>query len=642
MLSPGSLSLISDLIHVIHFILGGFMPFFRLLGLSVLGALLGATSTYSLPSGGGLTNSSNTGATVTGANLIPGPISFPSDFMVSIKSFGAVGDGVTDDTAAIQKALSYGRANPTANYMHSAKALFFPAGTYLVHDTLNWVGCCVTLQGAGSSTTVIRLAPGSAGFGDSTNPKPLILTPQGNESFHENIWDLKIEIGGSNAGATAVSYVSNNTGSIHNVLITSDDGRGHTGIDLTRAWAGPLMLRDVEIHGFDYGIDLNYAEYSSTLESITLMHQNQIGIRNVSQQLSIRRLYSVNSVAAVTNHGGFITLLDAELQGGSPYVSAVRTNSTMYVRNVTSSGYRATLEDGSTSKLLLIAGPITEHLVGKPQTLTASNNMVSLGLEVSETPSFTSTSLSDWGTFVPTRVNDASGLQPALNSGKGTLYFGQASYTFWNGAEATVPDSVNRIVGFSTGIEGAGIRLVITSNSSQPLIIEQFGYGLTIDHRGSRPVVIKDAQVTYLSSPGAGNLFLEDVQVMKPIVVQAGQQVWARQLDDEFKGTKILNNGGSLWILGLKTEQPGTVINTTEGGKTELLGALIYPACLVSASETAFQSSDSQVSYMYTELAYYTGWGHSIQVVEQVSGGTANIASPARFNYRMPLFIGQQ
>ena len=109
--------------------------------------------------------------------------------MTSVKSYGAVGDGVTDDTAAIQTALADGRSDPTANYNGMPKALYFPPGVYLVRDTLQWVGCCVTLQGSGASSSKIRLAPDSNGFGDLSNPKPLILTPnvKGNESAHQNI-----------------------------------------------------------------------------------------------------------------------------------------------------------------------------------------------------------------------------------------------------------------------------------------------------------------------------------------------------------------------------------------------------------------------------------------------------------------------
>lgn len=47
--------------------------------------------------------------------------------LISVKDFGAVGDGTTDDTNAIQSAL---------NYCAGGKGLFIPAGVYIISDTL--------------------------------------------------------------------------------------------------------------------------------------------------------------------------------------------------------------------------------------------------------------------------------------------------------------------------------------------------------------------------------------------------------------------------------------------------------------------------------------------------------------------------
>jgi hypothetical protein len=211
-----------------------------------------------------------------------------------------------------------------------------------------------------------------------------------------------------------------------------------------------------------------------------------------------------------------------------------------------------------------------------------------------------------------------------------------------------VPDTVDRIVGFSSvvnlgaGTNGGGIRFVVTSNSTTPLIIEQFGYGIKIDHRGSRPVVLKDAFINdYASYPGAGKLFLEDIGI-NSFNVQKGQQAFVRQLDNEISATKISNLGGSLWILGLKTEKAGTVINTASGGQTELLGGLIYPAVPVPSTQAAFVSTDAQTSYIYKESVYCSGCGYSIQVQETRSGDTKQITSPNNNSFRMPLFIGKQ
>ena len=81
------------------------------------------------------------------------------DQFATVKDFGAVGDGITDDTAAINRALYqlYCReVNPAIR-----RSLFFPAGVYLVTGTIN-VPPYATLQGEGPRNSIIQMAAGSA------------------------------------------------------------------------------------------------------------------------------------------------------------------------------------------------------------------------------------------------------------------------------------------------------------------------------------------------------------------------------------------------------------------------------------------------------------------------------------------------
>jgi hypothetical protein len=56
------------------------------------------------------------------------------DSYAVITDFGATGDGSTDDTAAINRALS--QLYTVQNNTQVRRSLFFPAGTYIVTDTI--------------------------------------------------------------------------------------------------------------------------------------------------------------------------------------------------------------------------------------------------------------------------------------------------------------------------------------------------------------------------------------------------------------------------------------------------------------------------------------------------------------------------
>jgi hypothetical protein len=81
------------------------------------------------------------------------------DQFATVKDFGATGDGVTDDTAAINRALNQLyciQVNPQIR-----RSLFFPAGVYRVTGTI-LIPPYATLYGEGQFNSVISLAAGSA------------------------------------------------------------------------------------------------------------------------------------------------------------------------------------------------------------------------------------------------------------------------------------------------------------------------------------------------------------------------------------------------------------------------------------------------------------------------------------------------
>jgi len=73
---------------------------------------------------------------------------------VSVKDFGATGDGVTDDTTAIQAAIDYAET-VSAGYTKAGIAVYFPSGEYLVSSQLTVTDDYIRLYGDGPRSSVI-------------------------------------------------------------------------------------------------------------------------------------------------------------------------------------------------------------------------------------------------------------------------------------------------------------------------------------------------------------------------------------------------------------------------------------------------------------------------------------------------------
>jgi hypothetical protein len=569
---------------------------------------------------------------------------YPANVALNVKDFGAWGDSIHDDTRAIQRALDTNRTE-NIDYNGRPKTLYFPAGVYRVSDSLTWRGCAMTLMGEGADASIIRLSDNCAGFTSSSAPKSVLRSPAGNMSFRQNVHGLTIDVGRGNAGAIALNYISSNSGTVRDVQLVSQDGFGYCGLDMTRAWPGPLLIRNVRVRGFDYGIRVAHSEYGPTFEGITLEQQRIAGFYNDGNICAVRALVSDNTVPAFVNvkSYAYLILLDAVLGGGASGHSAIESEGFVYLRNVSSGGsaYASALAQGGT----VSPGHYhREYLSGAIQKLWTESPDQSLNLPVQDAPVYHDPDTSQWARFRTRWYGDTGLLQDLLNSGKTTVYFPAGVYFCHTMATFTVPASVRRIIGFHGVINHevgeSSIRFQVAESSSEPLIIEQFGYGVGVEHLSSRTVAIKHGKYAYTGAAGAGDVFFEDVET-DDLVFRAGQRVWMRQLNTEGPGLHVTNEGARVWILGVKTEGKGTVVHTRAGGATEVLGTLLYPCQSFTATDgPAFIIEQAAASFMYRVSSYVTNGNYPIQVREtrdtemrewRLTTNTASIC---------PLFVG--
>ncbi|HEY5347134.1 MAG TPA: glycosyl hydrolase family 28-related protein, partial [Rhizomicrobium sp.] len=114
----------------------------------------------------------------------------PSKDWVNVHTLGVLGDGKSDDTAAIQKAIDTNRV------------LYFPTGFYIVRDTIRLRPDTV-LIGLHSGLTQLDLPDSTPGYVGAGPAKPVLETPPGGANI---VSGIGIYTGGVNPRANAILW----------------------------------------------------------------------------------------------------------------------------------------------------------------------------------------------------------------------------------------------------------------------------------------------------------------------------------------------------------------------------------------------------------------------------------------------------
>jgi hypothetical protein len=596
---------------------------------------LAAEVSTALAADGSPTKTSGNATQVVGATLDPTDCLFPPGgnlVDVTKPPYSAKGDGRTDDTASLQKALS--------DSMGQHKVIYLPNGTYLVSATLKWskknsqgkeAWGFNTVQGQNEAKTIIRLKDGT--FTDPAKPQAIMWCGGFGSAdwFHNYIENLTFDVGKDNPGAIGLQPYSNNTGAVRNVQIVSQDGKGAIGLDLGhRDMNGPLLVRNVIVKGFDVGVRCAHPVNSQTFERLSLTGQSKFGLTNDVQSVSIRGLYSVNEVPAV-RAAGFTVLLDARLvrkdgADGTPAVQVAKGG--FFARNVSTRGYKTAIECPNAPGA---EGPHVEEFTSGKAANPFAGPTQSLGLPVEETPEVpcddpkTWANVDDFGAD-PKAKDSSAAFQKAVDSGATTVYLPRAGYRIGN--TVLIRGNVRRIIGCQATVDLPAMdkpAFKVVDGAAPVVIVERITSGFAkttfMEHAAKRTLVMSDCSNVNCQSTGGGSLFLENVcsNPWQSWTFRGGA-VWARQFNVENQGVHVLNDGGALWILGLKTERGGTLVHTRVGGKTEVFGNFSYTT---TAGKLApmFVTEDASIWAFFNEVCY-NGDPYQVFIRETRSGQT--------------------
>jgi hypothetical protein len=541
--------------------------------------------------------------------------------------YWAKGDGTTDDTDAIQRALF--------DVMGKHKLLYFPNGTYLVSKTLQWSKKNSAgedawgknfLQGQNPAKTIIRLK--DASFTDVNQPAGIMWCGGFGSAdwFHNYIQDMTFDVGKGNPGAIGLQFYSNNSGALRNCRFTAAEGSGLVGLDLGhRDMNGPLLVQNCEVIGFQRGIATANAVNGQTFEHITLIDQALFGFDNEGQNVSIRGLSSQNACPAIRSYGT-LCLIDSRLTGAGDanrWPAIINYNGgRIFLRDITTTGYARAVGDVETpdwfAAVRLTAndqpageGPNLAEYFSHPPTSLFPSATGSLRLPVKDPPEAvlddpqTWANVDDFGADPTAQQDSSAAIQKAIDSGATTVFF-PGSYSLKSTVE--IRGKVRRVLGIGGMIDYFGETkpdFRIVDGESPVVWVEHFSHihgDIEIDT--PRTVVfrsVQDCDLKFTTKSRRGELFFEDF-VTHDLKLN-DQRVWARQLNVENEGTHIINDQSDLWVLGYKTERGGTLLETRGNGRSEILGGFSYTT---TAGKLApmFVNDDSSVFAFFNEVCF--------------------------------------
>ena len=589
----------------------------------------------------------------------------------------AINDVLSPNIDGIQRALDKLNASGDPNYtisfeikkrngvpsvifpeeLEPARILYFPNGTYLVSDTISHslenlknilsgnptmeINRQIYIHGESAENTVIRLMDHCPGFGFGDR-KPIVSytrMEKSNIAQTNSIADITIDCGVGNPGAVGLHFYSSNSGAVRNVRIRSADPEGRGACGLLLAGNMEAFVKNVTVHGFEYGIQVEGVDRPISCENIILENQRTTAFLVRDSNVSVWKLNTRTPVNAFRAEGSrsMVALLDGKLLGGhNMQKGVVIAAGEAYIRNVQTQGYRYPLIQGAQCNHF--DSYIAEFTTVEKPFGAFHGGKLSLHLPVEETPEEDLVMdreywvcVDDYGAVGDGLTDSTEAIQAALNSGKPYLFFGTGHYLV--DGPVTVPASVRLIdFMFCDFYAGPNLRnarntgfLKLCQDSPEPLTLRQvftwekfFGYFRFVEHACRRDLVMKDLHTQcagmYFNTVSGSRVFIEncactmgggDYCTVPPFAFY-GQRVWAKNINPERGDIQIRNEGSDLWILGMKTESwedrgGTTAVENVGGARAECFG--IYSG-IGGRGVPLYRNEDSELSVFMTSGGY--------------------------------------
>jgi hypothetical protein len=549
---------------------------------------------------------------------------FPPDpSVLNVKlDFGAKGDGVTDDTAALQAAIA---ASSNRGEDGSTSVLYLPDGIYRVSRTLVVrAGVGPWVYGESRDGVIIRLDDGvPADVTAVLRTHPSDTDASSADFFMRNFRHLTLDVG-RNPQVDGVRWYGNNSSILKDVRVI---GTGKVAVNAGfLGQNGPNLVQDALVEGsFETGVCCTWS-WGQTLSRVTVRGARQEGVLVNATAVGIEDLVVENAPVALRNEypndwtwwGGVVALAGGKFAGSDPAQPAILNRSVLYARDVQATGFQQLLH--STAPAGSVTGDtLGEYLSHTPKKLFAEASDAALKLPAKTEPQVPwETDPANWvcanqyGAAFGDNRDDTAALQAAIDSaaaaGKTVVYLrgiggGDPNWYSLDG-EVRVHGSVRFIIalGFGRVLGGDHGRLIVDDRSA-PVVkflhLQAFGgRPPAVENRSAANTLVVESCDLRVIGTGRGDIFVTDcpsrVELHSP-----GQRLWARQLNPEGDSDVglVQNHGGQLWALGVKHEGRGVRFLTDGGGQTEILGLFNYAPDIASDDlRPAFDVVDADFS----------------------------------------------